>query len=327
MKVITLDAVRRLSDSDLMSQTQTIAAGERSATAALVAHLAEVEKRELHLAAGYGSMFTYCCEALRLSEHEAYNRIEVARASRRFPAILALLAEGAVSLTTVRLLAPHLTVANHVAVLESARGLRKPGVEELVARLAPRPDVPTSIRKLPAPRPAEPLGVLEPPTVVARQSSDLAAPSNQPSPAATPERRTPPATVDALAPGRYQLQVTIGGDTLEKLRLAKDMLRHAIPDGNEAALLDRALSALLTELSKKKFAASDRPGASHTKGDSRYLPAEVRRAVFLRDLGRCAYVGTTSRRCGERAFVEFHHVRPYAEGGPGTVDNLSLIHI
>src|SRR5688572_21760727 len=113
--------------------------------------------RGLHLAAGYGSMFAYCREALCLSEHEAYNRIEAARAVRRFPVILELLLEGAVTLTSIRLLAPHLTLGNHAEVLGPARGLSKAQAEELVARLVPAPDVVTSIRKLPAPKPIAPV--------------------------------------------------------------------------------------------------------------------------------------------------------------------------
>jgi hypothetical protein len=50
----------------------------------------------------------------------------------------------------------------------------------------------------------------------------------------------------------------------------------------------------------------------------------VKRKVWLRDLGRCAFVGTGGRRCGERAFVEFHHVRPYAVGGEASVENIQL---
>jgi 5-methylcytosine-specific restriction endonuclease McrA len=57
---------------------------------------------------------------------------------------------------------------------------------------------------------------------------------------------------------------------------------------------------------------------------SRHVPAEVKRAVWLRDLGRCAFVGTDGRRCNERGFVEFHHVRPYAAGGEATVENIQL---
>ena len=46
-------------------------------------------------------------------------------------------------------------------------------------------------------------------------------------------------------------------------------------------------------------------------------------AVWLRDLGRCAFVGT-SHRCNERRFVEFHHIDPHALGGEATVDQIQL---
>jgi hypothetical protein len=103
------------------------------------------------------------------------------------------------------------------------------------------------------------------------------------------------------------------------------MLRHALPSGDEAVLLDRALTSLLADLARRKFAATDRPrpGNGATPG-SRHIPAEVRRAVWLRDLGRCAFVAKDGRRCGERAFLEFHHLRPYAVGGEATVDNIQL---
>jgi hypothetical protein len=50
----------------------------------------------------------------------------------------------------------------------------------------------------------------------------------------------------------------------------------------------------------------------------------VKRAVWLRDLGRCAFVGTGGRRCDERGFLEFHHVRPYSEGGEPSAANIEL---
>jgi hypothetical protein len=135
----------------------------------------------------------------------------------------------------------------------------------------------------------------------------------------------PPAQVTPLSPDRYRVQVTIGGDTLEKLRLAKDLLRHALPSGDEAAILDRALTALLTDLAQRKFAATERPRlSSGTTPGSRHVPAEVKRAVWLRDLGRCAFLGTNGRRCPERGFLEFHHRHPYALGGPATAANIQL---
>ena len=186
-----LTAARQLPDNELVARLRGLAASERDTTAQLVAHLAVLDTRDVHLRAGYGSLFVYCRDALALAEHEAYNRIEAARAVRRFPVILDRLAEGFVNLTTVRLLAPHLTRDNHAAVLESARGKKRSEIEQLVARLAPWPDVPPSIRKLPPPRPASlpALGAVAP---VASAN-----PGPPPAPALPPSR---PADVTSLAP-------------------------------------------------------------------------------------------------------------------------------
>lgn len=330
-----LTSLRRLSDVELVARLKGLAESERGVTAELVAHLAELETRSLHLQAGYGSLFVYCRDALRLSEHESYNRIEVARAARRYPMILERLASGDVNLTTIRLLAPYLTPENHLQVLDEASGKKRSAVEEMVARLAPWPDEPVVIRKLPAPRivsVAVPLtSASQPPASQPPATQSSPAPPLAPeSPGTTPQAASPafaprPATVVPLSPDRYKLQVTIGGETLEKLRLAKDMLRHALPSGDEAQLLDRALTSLLADLARRKFAATDRPrpGKEPTPG-SRHVPAEVRRAVWLRDLGRCAFLAGDGRRCAERAFLEFHHLRPYAVGGDATVDNIQL---
>src|SRR2546425_7052230 len=108
-----LASLSRLSDADLVARMKGLVAREREATAQIVAHLAELDTRDVHLREGYGSLFVYCRDALGLSEWEAYNRIEVARAAPRFPVILDMLAEGSLHLTTVKLLASHLTPANH----------------------------------------------------------------------------------------------------------------------------------------------------------------------------------------------------------------------
>jgi hypothetical protein len=145
-------SLRELSDDELVARLEGLAARERRATADLVAHLAEMDTRDVYLRAGYSSLFAYCCDVLALSEHEALNRIEAARTARRFPVVLGLLESGEITLTTVGLLAPHLTDENQVRVLESARRKRKAEVQEIVARLSPRADVPASIRKLSPPK-------------------------------------------------------------------------------------------------------------------------------------------------------------------------------
>jgi hypothetical protein len=325
-----LSALRRLSDGELVAKVKSLAAQECHATALLVAHLAELDTRDVHLREGYSSLFSYCREVLSLSEHAAYDRIEVARAARRFPVVLDLLEAGSVNLTAVRLLAPHLTPRNHRAVLNSARGKRTFEVRQIVARLSPQPDVPTSIRKVPTPKATKSGGGAsnDPAPAAAAPPALAAPPTSLPTPTPASAPRPCPGSSAEVAPlceDRYHLKVTIAGDTVEKLRLAKDMLRHALPSGDDAAVLDRALTALLTELSRKKFAATEKPRASRgASSGSRHIPAEVRRTVWVRDLGRCAFVGKSGRRCNERAFVEFHHVKPWAFGGEATVGNIEL---
>jgi hypothetical protein len=320
-----LDIPSHLSDDDLVTRLRDLVRGEREATASLVAHLAELDARRLYLGAGFSSLFTYCCGALHLSEPAAYNRIEAARAARRFPVILQMLGEGSLSLATVRVLAAYLTADNHQELLAAAMGKSRRQVEELLVQYFPRPEVPSSVRKLPAtktlpaPSAATPTAPSEAPAVASVASLPLAAPSQPPQ---APARRP---VVSPLAPDRYEIRFTARTETREKLRQAQDLLRHAIPTGDLAEVIDRALTALLEDLARKKFAATERPRAGgNTASGGRHIAAKVRRAVWLRDRGACAFVGKSGRRCNERAFVEFHHVEPYGIGGEATVENIQL---
>src|SRR5687767_1939664 len=141
-----------LSDPELLLEVRRLAGQERQATARLIAALGELDARRLYLGEGCSSLFTFCTQVLHLSEHAAYGRIAAARAARKWPAILECLADGSVHLTAIGLLAPHLTADNHQHVLEAARHKSKREVEEIVATLRPQPPVPSSIRKLPAPK-------------------------------------------------------------------------------------------------------------------------------------------------------------------------------
>jgi hypothetical protein len=270
----------------------------------------------MYLGEGYSSLFTYCTQALHLAEGAAYNRIEAARAARRFPAILTALEEGAVTLTTVRLVAPHLTMANCQDVLARVRHKGKREIEELVASLHPLPPVSSTIRKLPESRQV----LLEPIPVA---STELAA---QPSPPViTPALRMAPRSMETpLAPERYKLQFTISRDTHDKLRRVQALARHAIPSGDPAEIFDRALTLLLQDLERRRCAAVLSPRAAReTVGGSRHIPASVKRSVWRRDEGRCAHIGREGR-CTERGFLEYHHVRPHAVGGAATTANIEL---
>src|SRR2546426_208064 len=147
-----IDIPPPLSEAGLVAGVKPLAGCGREPTASLLACLGELDARRLYLAASFSSLFTYCCAVLHLSEPAAYNRIEAARAARRFPAILQMLGEGSLSLASVRLLSSHLTAENHQELLAAAKGKSKRQVEESLVQYFPRPDVPPSVRKLPAVR-------------------------------------------------------------------------------------------------------------------------------------------------------------------------------
>jgi hypothetical protein len=293
----------RLSDHDLLAHVRLAVRAERHATARLIALLMELDARRLYLGEGCSSMFTYCTHVLHLSEHAVYNRIETARAARRFPMILELLENGDVTLTAIRLLAPHLTPENHRDVLKRARHKSKRDIELLVATLHPQPDVPTTVRKLPTP----------------------VAATHEPS--AIPSETLPPrlAEMKPLALERYKIQITVSRETYQKFRRAQDLLRHAVPDGDAALIFERAITLLVTQLERTKTGATERPrkAARSLKTASRHIPAAIRRHVWQRDAGRCAFKGSQGR-CDETAFLEYHHVVPFAAGGQTTTGNIEL---
>jgi hypothetical protein len=242
--------------------------------------------------------------------------------------ILDGLASGALSLTTVRRLRPHLTPENHEAVLAEASGRSRQDVLELIARLAPRPDVPSSVRKLPTAAPAP----VTTPAVTVATSSQPAPASLTPPPIRTPPPilASPPSprpVIEPTSPERYRVQFTVGKDTHDKLRRLQALLRREIPNGGPAAIFDRAITLLLEKVERAKTGAAAkprpiRPGTDTTR--SRHTPNESRRVAWRRDGGQCGFVAPDGQRCGERTFLEHHHLDAYALGGPSTPDNIAL---
>jgi hypothetical protein len=91
-----------------------------------------------------------------------------------------------------------------------------------------------------------------------------------------------------------------------------------------AEIFDRALTLLLAKLRTARHAATTRPRSTQrTSNNGRHVAAAVKREVWARDEGRCAFVGA-SGRCGERGFLEYHHLIPFADGGRTDASNLQL---
>lgn len=144
-----LSRVRALSDADLLLGLDGSLVRSRRAVADVVVHLGEVEERRLHLLGGYASMFAYCLSKLKMSEGEAYRRLEVACLVRRFPLLLERLARGDISLSVAALLRRRLTDDNHESLLQAVSGASMQQAREVLAAWFPQPDVLPGFRKLP----------------------------------------------------------------------------------------------------------------------------------------------------------------------------------
>jgi len=287
--------------------------------------------------------------------------MQAVHAARRFPVILALLAEGRVHLTAVRLLAPHLRDENHLALIGGAIHKSKRDIVAFLAGWFPKADVTTFIRKvadtavrgMPSPAampegnrvsaaaapdatgPEDPRGrppatgeeatdrpVLAPAVSVVQPSRAPAVPSE---PARAPRVQPPCSTVTPLSADRYHVRFTASAASIGKLRRAQELLSHAVPTGDVGAIFDRALDALLEKAERQRHSAAARPGHGRpAAAGSRSIPASVEREVWDRDAGQCAFVGAGGHRCEERMFLEFHHVTPWAVGGLPTRENIAL---
>jgi 5-methylcytosine-specific restriction endonuclease McrA len=339
MNTNILTHASRLSDHELLDRIGVLAAKEREAVAELVAHLAALDARpSLYAALGYGSLFAYCTQVLRLSEDATCNRIVAARTCRRFPMMLDLLASGRMTLTSVRMLSGALTPENHEAVVARACGRSRREIEAIVAELAPRPDVAPSIRKIPTPA----LVPAPAPALPTIGSQVMSAPAEPALLTSVPVFSTRRPVIEATSPDRYRVQFTMGKDGHEKLRRLQALLRREIPGGDPGVIVDRALTLLLEKVEKQKLGAATRrptpakpasPRVIRSGADkrsdgpslaSRHIPAEIQRGVCQRDGDRCAFVSKDGHRCTERTFLEFHHIRPHALGGEATLENISL---
>ena len=209
-----------ISDEVLLRRLSEILKKSRRAEVELIAHIGEVDRRRLYARTEASpSMFAYCTERLHLSESEAYLRLAVARAARRHPAILPMLQAGRLHLSGIAKLAPILTEANCDELLGRATHKSKKKIEALVAEVAPKPDVPSTMRKLPARREAS-----KPTPRVETRPGVVDAPT-QPEPA-TPPRPAPakPAVVEPLAPSKYRIQFTASAELHEKLERLSSLM-------------------------------------------------------------------------------------------------------
>jgi hypothetical protein len=148
---------------------------------------------------------------------------------------------------------------------------------------------------------------------------------------------------------RYQVQFTATQEYVDLVERAQALLGRSAHQAL-AELHMQAMRALVAQLEKRKYAVIDTGVRGRERGDvvgdagdvagegerggvqdrvprrrGRYIPAALRREVFLRDGQRCTFVDDeTGERCRQTRRLEFHHLDPFARGGVHSASNLTL---
>lgn len=300
-----------LSDDELFGRVEALAETERFSLTDFLVHLGELDNRPACQKRGYASVFAYLTRSLGYSECDAMRRIRAARAARKYPSILRLLAKGDLHLVGLALLQPVLDSENHERLLRKACRRTTREIESMVAALLPVAKEPRDrIRALPpAPQTIPPPDISNP----TLQASLPPEPAAGHAPELKSVTESPPALIGRKTMGRVVFTFPADEEVRSWFREAQALLRHKFPEGLMEQIIGEAL---------RRLVENERPGRAHrsrrskrSANNSRRIPQWIQEKVWRRDGGRCAFVGSQGMRCGETAWLEFDHIKPWCMGG------------
>ena len=326
----------RLNSKDLLEQLAKLVCTENETTVQILLYLLELEKRELYLELGYSSLFDFCVRKLRYSEGAAARRIRAARTIKDYPQVYELLLSRELSLSTICHVASLLKPENAAEILAAVRGKGKTEVENFVKFYNPVTKKPTerirplALAKAPSKAAATPLELFSAPLAepgLKKEEESAASASN---PSAAPEKR-------------YELKFSIDQETAEQLNRAKVLISRGT---GKAVSLEEVLKLSLKEYLKvndpaerekrreereQKAAKAELPPLAVVEKieefptkRSRHIPRAISDQVFLRDQGRCSFVGPDGTRCGSAVGIQLDHLFPFGVGGEHSASNLRL---
>jgi len=267
MHAIAPAALPSLSSAAIARRLTDLCRAERNLQADFLLHLAAFDERRAYLEAGYGSLWTYCLEALHLRESAAGRRIAAMKVLRRLPALEAPLRDGRLCLSTAALLGPVLTEENLERLVAQAAFKSKADTEKLLVSIQPRVAPAEGIRRLPssgslalatggAPGVAARSADVVELNAAAASSTTVGAQSPAPPAGATTARsvRGPDgdrAEIRPISDDLFSLRVTIDASCKAELDLLISLLSHSTR-GKLSAVLREAIRCAIAKHGKRK---------------------------------------------------------------------------
>jgi 5-methylcytosine-specific restriction endonuclease McrA len=356
-------ALKGLSDNALLAQIQKLRRREHLSTLDILLHLNEVDRRRLHLSLGYASLFDYCVKHLKYSASAAGRRIQTARCIRRHPEVYPLLEKNEVNLMTISLIAPILTEANKDELLPSICGKTQRQVEAIASQYRPPLALRDRVRpvrvRVPESVPADSGQAHDAGGNCAQKPSSQTPPSPGQNrtrmssysqtgsdimltKVGTPSQTATSKGACSRIEQKLLIQFLANEAFMKKYDEVRALLSQRLSDTSFENVFEALINEFLerhcpTQRKKRREARRPRPekarrrAATHSgRSDrdserSRQSPVAVRDEVFVRDGGRCTYVGTNGKRCRSTHALQLDHVKPFARGGTNTATNLRLL--
>jgi len=307
--------MKELNNKDLIEGLKKLKGRENQIIAELIRYLCEVDRRKLYLELGYPSLFAYCCKALKYSESAAYRRIAAARVYRDNPEVYHKLIGGELTLCAVAELAKVISPKNKVELFSKIEGKSKQEVQSVVAEYR-----------------APETGSKRQESVRVRQVKRRPVPLLVSQAPRTEEPHAKSYTVTIELSEEEMAVVQEAQTILSTAKVRETLLQSArkVVQHHKSLRVKREHRAANKGIVKESLpptfakATAGKP-VEADNGRSRYISADVRHAVEMRDGGRCSYVATDGTRCCETKNLEFDHRAPYALGGKSDANNLRLL--
>lgn len=300
-----------LKDDALLTETIHASSREKTATLELLEYLAEVDRRKAFAIGAFSSLFDYVVRGLGYSETQAAERVNTVRLMRSLDPVWDHLQSGALNLTNAAKIQRHFQAEKKLA-----QDLPIEQKLELVEQCLHQPK--REVEKI------------------------LLAEASEPVAAAMSER------IRLITPERVELKFCIEDRTRSKL----DRVRELVGTQTLEAIFDAALDAYLAQEEQRRQTgraarsrtaesakqapartksalpakSPSRPSAPPARGQTRYIPIQVRRSIYRRAGSQCEYrCEQSGERCPSRYRLQFDHIVPYSKGGLTEIHNLRLL--
>ena len=304
--------LERLSIAELDRSAEKLVVAEHGNIARLIAHIAEMSARRAALELGYKNLFDYCVRRLNLSEGAVPARIHVANVSRKFPQLLAAMAENRISLTVASLLAAHVNDGNVDTLISDCAGKTRKATEEYLVAIKPKPVFAPSIRR-------------QPERVAAPSHSTVPLTASKPpanSAQATPPRKPSAPVLEPARPEVFNFRFAAGREFKNKFERLAEVVGVDNAQQHMAELFEKALDIALDKKDpKKKLERRQKRERAQSRSNeipknehpttSRHVSSEVSERVHARGEYQCEHRALDGTRCTSRTGLQIEHLRPF----------------